>query len=184
MISYLFLQILAPTDEAFENIRGQIAGPGKDPVSMEYLLELPELRDIILYHILPGAWTSEYLKNNTAIPTTKLAEIVPMSDGAMTEGVLMLHDSCVDKPTPDAITCDDQALFGKCYDPFMVSPLGAQWQGGFCQRSCGRCTCDPTQGTYCAEVRGLKKNFNFSLYTTMFLFRFSPEAESEFSCFN
>ena len=32
------------------------------------------------------------------------------------------------------------------------SPLGAQWQGGFCERTCGRCTCDPRGGAPCADV--------------------------------
>ena len=64
----------------------------------------------------------------------------------------MLHDSCVDKPTPDQFECSDQARFGKCFDPFMISPLGAQWPGGFCQRTCERCTCNPADGASCAEV--------------------------------
>lgn len=146
------MKIFAPTDKAFDEFRAQIAGPGNEPVPLEKVLKLPELKDILLYHIAPGAWTSEYLKNNTAIVTAKTTEVVPFTDGAMTEGKIMIHDSCVDKPTSGGISCMEQAGFGKCYDPFMTSSLGAQWQGGFCQRTCERCTCNPNEGSFCAEV--------------------------------
>lgn len=145
--------VLAPTDAAFKQLRAQLAGPGSEPMTEEDLLDLPELKHILLYHIIPGEWTSEYLKNNTGIYTSKGVEVVPFADGAMTEGKIMLHDSCVDKPTPDPFDCDTQVEFNKCLDPFMVSPLGAQWQGGFCQRTCQRCSCDPSLGSYCAEVQ-------------------------------
>lgn len=147
------VQVLAPTDKAFKELRTRLAGPGRNPLSEEDILELPELKHILLYHIVPGEWTSEYLKNNTGIYTSKGVEVVPFADGAMTEGKIMLHDSCVDKPTPDPYDCTTQVEFNKCLDPFMVSPLGAQWQGGFCQRTCQRCSCDPSLGSYCAEVR-------------------------------
>ncbi|GMH32937.1 hypothetical protein BSKO_00771 [Bryopsis sp. KO-2023] len=144
--------ILAPTDDAFGNFRMEVAGPGNEPINVEALLTLPEFKDIILYHVLAGGWTSEFLKNNTGLPTAKVAEVVPFTDGAMTEGKLRLHDSCVDKPTLDGIDCLQQVEFEKCYDPFMVSPLGAQWPGGFCQRTCERCSCDPAAGVFCAEI--------------------------------
>lgn len=144
--------LLAPDDQAFEDWRCWIAGPGKDPVTVEFILDLPELKDIILYHILSGAWTSENLKNNTAILTTKIADLVPLRGGRVTEGSILLHDSCVDKPTSDGISCVEQAEFGKCQDAFMVSPLAAQWPGGFCQKTCERCSCDPDEGSFCAEV--------------------------------
>lgn len=144
--------LLAPNDEAFEDLRAQIAGAGNPPVSEEYMLELPELEDIVLYHVIGGAWTSEYLLNNTPIFTAKAVEVVPFTDGFMNEGMLRLHDACIDKPTPDAFECIEQIDFNKCYDPFMTNPLGAQWQGGFCERTCGRCTCDPRGGAPCADV--------------------------------
>jgi hypothetical protein len=34
-----------------------------------------------------------------------------------------------------------------------VSPLAAQWQGGFCQRTCGRCDCSPGSGVSCSIVQ-------------------------------
>lgn len=70
--------------------------------------------------------------------------IVPYTDGCQTEGVVMLSDSCVDKPTPDNYTCQEQVAFDKCYLPFMTSALAAQWSGGFCQWTCQRCSCSVT----------------------------------------
>lgn len=64
----------------------------------------------------------------------------------------MLHDSCLDKPTPDRYECEEQVEFGKCFDPFMTSPLGAQWQGGYCEKACMRCSCAPDRGSFCTEV--------------------------------
>jgi hypothetical protein len=32
----------------------------------------------------------------------------------------------------------------------MISPLAAQWQGGFCQRTCRRCDCSPGSGVQCS----------------------------------
>lgn len=151
-------QVFAPTNEAFEAFRAQIAGPGNDPLPLEVVLKLPELKDILLYHIVKDSWSSEYLTNNTGIVTAKTVEVVPFTDAAMGEGKILIHDSCVDKPTPDGLSCSEQAEFGKCYDPFMISPLGAQWQGGFCQRTCERCTCDPSAGAFCAEVRKCNVN--------------------------
>lgn len=152
------LKIFAPTDEAFEAFRARISGAGNDPIPLKVLLKVPELRDILLYHIAPGAWSSDYLRNNTPIVTAKAAELVPFTDGAMTEGAIMIHDSCVDKPTPDGIKCIDQAGFGKCFTPFMISGLGADWKGGFCERTCERCSCSPDKGTFCSEVLKLSAN--------------------------
>lgn len=62
---------------------------------------------------------TEYLRNNTPIFTAKGVEVVPFADGCMTEGKLMLHDSCIDKPTGDNYTCAEQKQFAKCDFPFM-----------------------------------------------------------------
>jgi hypothetical protein len=93
---------------------------------------------------------AEYLRNNTAIYTAKGVEVVPIVDGCQTEGKIAFHDSCVDKPTGDNFTCAEQRTFGKCEFPFMISPLAAQWQGGFCQRTCRRCDCSPGSGVQCS----------------------------------
>jgi hypothetical protein len=63
---------------------------------------------------------ADYLRNNTPIFTAQGVEVVPFADGCMTEGKLMLHDSCIDKPTADNYTCEEQRSFGKCDFPFMV----------------------------------------------------------------
>ena len=57
-----------------------------------------------------------------------------------------------DKPTPDEYDCVGQKAFSKCDFPFMTSALAAQWGGGFCQRTCLRCSCAPDSGVQCASV--------------------------------
>lgn len=57
---------------------------------------------------------------------------------------------CLPFHTGDNFTCAEQRTFGKCDFPFMVSPLAAQWQGGFCQRTCRRCDCSPGSGVQCS----------------------------------
>lgn len=47
--------------------------------------------------------------NNTPIYTAQGVDVTPFTDGCMTEGRVMLHDGCVDKPTPDNYTCEVQA---------------------------------------------------------------------------
>lgn len=49
--------------------------------------------------------------NNTPIYTAKGVDITPFNDPCMTEGRVMLHDGCVDKPTPDNFTCAVRTLF-------------------------------------------------------------------------
>lgn len=71
-----------------------------------------------------------HLRNNTPVFTAKGVEVVPFSDGCTTNGKLMLHDSCIDKPTPDNYTCSEQKNFQKCDFPFLTSPLAAQWWVG------------------------------------------------------
>jgi hypothetical protein len=91
-----------------------------------------------------------YLRNNTAIYTAKGVEVVPIVDGCQTNGKMEFHDSCLDKPSGDNYTCAEQRNFGKCDFPWAVSPLAAQWQGGFCQRTCQRCDCSPGSGVQCS----------------------------------
>jgi hypothetical protein len=75
------------------------------------------LMSVAFLLLLPAA---AYLRNNTPIYTAQGVEVVPFADGCMTEGKLMLHDSCIDKPTADNYTCEEQRAFGKCDFPFMV----------------------------------------------------------------
>uniref|UniRef100_A0A383WQB5 FAS1 domain-containing protein n=1 Tax=Tetradesmus obliquus TaxID=3088 RepID=A0A383WQB5_TETOB len=143
--------IFAPNDDAFDAMLLNLGG-GQRKLPLDQLLRLPQLNNILMYHIVPGQYTSAFLRNNTPIYTAQGVEVVPFADGCMTEGRLMLHDSCIDKPTADNYTCEEQRAFGKCDFPFMVSSLAAQWQGGFCQRTCKRCDCSPTSGIICSTV--------------------------------
>ncbi len=57
------------------------------------------------------------LYNNTPIFTAMGVTVTPFNDPCMLEGSIALHDSCVDKPTPDSFTCEEQKFFNKCYFP-------------------------------------------------------------------
>ncbi|PNH12677.1 hypothetical protein TSOC_000376, partial [Tetrabaena socialis] len=142
--------LLAPTDAAFEQLLRQLGNGRKLPV--EKLYRLPELPDILQYHILPGLYASGSFYNNTPVWTARGVEVIPFNDPCMTEGAIKLHDNCIDKPTPDNFTCAEQAAFDKCFFPFMTSALAAQWQGGFCQRTCERCSCALGSGVQCATI--------------------------------
>ena len=50
------LQLLAPSDAAFEELQGQLGGGRVLPLAL--LLQLPELDDIIKYHIVPGRFST------------------------------------------------------------------------------------------------------------------------------
>jgi len=87
---------------------------------------LPELQDILLYHIYYGDYTTDVMFNNTGMISTLGSELVTMKDPRWTEGLIALNDACVDKPTT-GYPCAEQLEFDKCYEPFMVSPLAAGW---------------------------------------------------------
>lgn len=86
----------------------------------------------------------------------------------------MLHDSCIDKPTPDEFDCQKQVEFNKCFDPFMTSPFGAAWQGGFCERTCQRCTCEAATGAFCAEVTNVNLKADNGIVHTISRVLFPP----------
>jgi hypothetical protein len=65
---------------------------------------------------------SEYLRNNTPVFTAKGVEVVPYTDGCMTEGKLMLHDSCIDKPTGDNYTCTGESAVCHSLHAFSQDP--------------------------------------------------------------
>jgi uncharacterized surface protein with fasciclin (FAS1) repeats len=50
------LQILAPTDDAFDVLLTTM-GNGR-MLPREALFRLPQLRDIVMYHIIPGRYTT------------------------------------------------------------------------------------------------------------------------------
>ena len=119
---------------------------------MSTLLHTQRIR--LMVDLLLAIIHAEYLRNNTSIFTAQGVEVVPFIDSCVGEGKILLHDSCIDKPTPDQYTCSQQKDNDKCDFPFMTSPLAAQWQGGYCQRTCERCSCCPDSGVACAEVMG------------------------------
>ncbi|KAF5840958.1 hypothetical protein DUNSADRAFT_14982 [Dunaliella salina] len=96
--------VLAPTDEAFDILLLQLGG-GR-PLPKSTLLALPELKDILQYHVLPGMYATGNMYNNTPIWTARSVGVTPFTDPCMTEGRVMLHDGCVDKPTPDTFSCE------------------------------------------------------------------------------
>jgi uncharacterized surface protein with fasciclin (FAS1) repeats len=51
------LQILAPTDDAFDAMLLNLGG-GQQKLPLDQLLRLPQLRNILQYHIVPGEYTS------------------------------------------------------------------------------------------------------------------------------
>jgi uncharacterized surface protein with fasciclin (FAS1) repeats len=51
------MQILAPTDEAFDKLLTTLGG-ANGPLPLDALLRQPSLKDILLYHIIPGRYTS------------------------------------------------------------------------------------------------------------------------------
>eukprot|EP01024_Parvocaulis_polyphysoides_P029226 TRINITY_DN26383_c0_g1_i1.p5 TRINITY_DN26383_c0_g1~~TRINITY_DN26383_c0_g1_i1.p5 ORF type:complete len:205 (-),score=35.75 TRINITY_DN26383_c0_g1_i1:939-1553(-) len=128
-----------------------LLGGGRVKVPLQAFVRLPELVDIIQYHIAYGAYTTDFMFNNTGIRTTLGPEIVATKDSRWTEGYIALNDACVDKPTT-GFPCEQQFEFNKCYEPFMISPLAAGWQGGFCQKTCQRCTCNEKEGGTCAKI--------------------------------
>jgi hypothetical protein len=149
--------IFAPDDDAFNALLLSLGTNGRR-LPREALLRRPELRSILEYHVVPGLYATSAMRNNTPLWTARGVEMVsfsgdPCAGGVPTAGRLSLTDTCLNKPTPDQFTCQQQKDFDKCDFPFMSSALAAQWAGGFCGRACERCSCNPADGgAPCAEV--------------------------------
>jgi len=138
--------IFAPTDEAMRDML-DIMGGRAGPLPLEQFFKLPSLKEILLYHVVPGRFNLTTILRLLEKPLTQVNSYLGLQtaalpdvvlDGTSVSGRLLITDNCVDLPTPDEFTCDEQAKFGKCTDPFMTAPAQG-WQGGYCQRSCGRC---------------------------------------------
>jgi uncharacterized surface protein with fasciclin (FAS1) repeats len=52
-----FMQLLAPTDDAFDRLLVTLGG-ANGPLPLDAFLRQPTLKDILLYHIIPGRYTS------------------------------------------------------------------------------------------------------------------------------
>jgi uncharacterized surface protein with fasciclin (FAS1) repeats len=62
-IPLTLVQLLAPTDEAFDKLlttlgKQQRAVGSNGPLSLDAFLREPSLKDILLYHIIPGRYSS------------------------------------------------------------------------------------------------------------------------------
>jgi uncharacterized surface protein with fasciclin (FAS1) repeats len=57
LFTVVFLQLLAPTDEAFVKLLTTL-GRANGPLPLDALLRQPSLKDILLYHIIPGRYSS------------------------------------------------------------------------------------------------------------------------------
>jgi len=90
--------IFAPTNAAFDQLL-LLLGGGKVKIPFNVFLRLPEVESIVLYHIQYGAYTSDFMFNNTGIKSTLGPEVVAMKDPRWTEGLIALSDACADKPT-------------------------------------------------------------------------------------
>lgn len=111
----------------------------------------------IVHYVVEFQWPKALL-TLTLFSTRRLLQVIGITAGVhlsggvvcVAEGQIAFSDQCVDLPT-QAYTCEEQAAFGSCYDPFMVTPQ-ALWQGGYCQKTCGRCSCNP-EVAQCSVVR-------------------------------
>lgn len=139
--------ILAPTDDAINaalQTLSAAAGLGPEQqLTVEDLLAVPQIRTVLDYHILPGLYNTSYFRNDTELNTTASNDLYIARMG----GNIYLDDSCIDRPTLDPYTCEQQKSFGQCWQPFLIS--AADWPGGYCQRTCQRCSC--ADGS-CAEI--------------------------------
>jgi uncharacterized surface protein with fasciclin (FAS1) repeats len=52
------LQLLAPTDAAFEQLLVNLGAASGQPLPLDALLAQPTLMDILMYHIIPGRYSS------------------------------------------------------------------------------------------------------------------------------
>ena len=58
------------------------------------------------------------------------------------DGEFFVHDDCVDRPSPDNYGCEMQAEWKKCDEDWVEDEgLFSGRALGYCERSCGRCTC-------------------------------------------
>jgi uncharacterized surface protein with fasciclin (FAS1) repeats len=56
-MQFLLVQVLAPTDEAFDWLLVTLGG-ANGSLPLDALLKQPSLKDILLYHIIPGRYSS------------------------------------------------------------------------------------------------------------------------------
>mmetsp|Transcript_11420 Transcript_11420/g.29464 ORF Transcript_11420/g.29464 Transcript_11420/m.29464 type:complete len:431 (-) Transcript_11420:63-1355(-) len=135
--------VFAPSDEAFKDFMKEMGWFGMT-LTEEELLAMPELEDILLYHIVLGQEWSSGVKNATGLVSMKDGAEVAVFHGE--NGEFYVHDDCVDRPSPDDYGCEMQAEWRKCGEDWVQDEgLFSGRALGYCERSCGRCTCDGGQ---------------------------------------
>jgi len=135
--------VFAPSDEAFREFMKEMGWYGMT-LTEEELLAMPELEDILLYHIVLGQQWSSSVKNATGLMSMKDGAEVAVFHGE--GGEFYVHDDCVDRPSPDNFGCEMQAEWKKCNEDWVQDEgLFSGRPLGYCERSCGRCTCEGDQ---------------------------------------
>ena len=120
--------VFAPTDDAFLALAGALGATAED------LLALPELADILLYHVVGGTALSSDLADGQAIATLNGAEVtvsiecdgsifindaqVVLADIVADNGVVHVIDAVLTPPAPGA-ACEDGGCCGEgtVWDP-------------------------------------------------------------------
>jgi len=131
--------IFAPSDAAFKDFMKEMGWMGMT-LTEEELLAMPELEEILKYHIILGQEWSASIRNATGLLSMKDGAEVAIFHGK--DGEFMVHDDCVDRPSPDNFGCEMQAEWKKCNEDWVQDEgLFSGRTLGYCEMSCGRCTC-------------------------------------------
>mmetsp|Transcript_6883 Transcript_6883/g.17601 ORF Transcript_6883/g.17601 Transcript_6883/m.17601 type:complete len:262 (+) Transcript_6883:841-1626(+) len=135
--------VFAPNDAAWKDFMQEMGWFGM-ALTEEELLAMPELEEILKYHIIVGQEMSHGSKNSTGLMSMKDGSEVSVFHGP--EGELLVHDDCVDSPSPDDYGCTMQAEWNKCSEDWVQDEgLFSGRDLGYCERSCKRCSCNGGQ---------------------------------------
>lgn len=94
--------VFAPSDDAFASFMKEMGWFGMT-LTEDELMAMPELEDILKYHIVVGQAYSESIANNTGLVSMKDGSEVAVFKGKKQE--FLVHDDCVDRPSPDDYGC-------------------------------------------------------------------------------
>lgn len=90
------------------------------------------LLDAALEQTLPGSTvTNQDINVNMADPYYQADAGIPDEEDPVMPGTTTEGD-CIDVPTPDEYTCEQQRGWGKCTADFIIA-------GDYCASTCGRC---------------------------------------------
>ena len=135
--------VFAPSDAAFQEFMKEMGWMGMTLTEAE-LLAMPELEEILKYHIVLGQEWSSGLRDGTGVLSMKDGAEVSVFHGDA--GEFLIHANCVDRPSPDNFGCEMQAEWKKCDEDWVKDDgLFSGRPLGYCERSCGRCTCEGDQ---------------------------------------